>query len=409
MPRQRISEPSESSVYEVSSSCDSETEAVNLDLDQLSSTDIRQTIVEDINDKYALAKFAGHSIPMCKETGRLNLATICKIGGKRLKNYNETKHAKALIAAVKTKLRQESGVGIQAPFSEPECAGPRQVRGTYGHSLIAIDVAAWCSPEFGIEVYTIALESFARDALDDREAEYARILGKKNDAYAKLARKMDRAERKAELRAKEARQEAKKAKKEADRRAKEAKEEADRREAKAIKRAKKESAKQEATHRMYYENLLAEHKITHKHLGVSNSQRVPPLTPEAEHHMMIYRTNYDPEDYDSDDDEEPGYDYVAIRAQGKSVKNSIRAVLASYPDAEPLVHYQDVPNAMRLWNAYKKEHSRRMRRTNKSRTAFDLKRGYSERRMLADLREMYDRRFDNDSFGDDSEDSSDSE
>ena len=65
------------------------------------------------------------------------------------------------------------------------------IRGTYVHRDLIVPIASWISPEFALKVSRIVQSHFAKEALDAKEAEHARIVGKKNDKIDRLSKKVD--------------------------------------------------------------------------------------------------------------------------------------------------------------------------------------------------------------------------
>lgn len=79
-----------------------------------------------------------------RSDGYVNLGQLCATHGKKFHDWIRSKTAKAYLAAL-----AESEPGIKNLIvSDIDASGGRS--GTWGHPLVAIEVARWISPEFAV-------------------------------------------------------------------------------------------------------------------------------------------------------------------------------------------------------------------------------------------------------------------
>lgn len=77
--------------------------------------------------------------------GYVNLTQMCKANKKQIKHWNENKSAQEFIAELTTL------VGIPTDLLTIVITdGANDERGTWGHHLVAIDLARWISPKFAV-------------------------------------------------------------------------------------------------------------------------------------------------------------------------------------------------------------------------------------------------------------------
>ena len=73
--------------------------------------------------------------------GYVDATMMCKAAGKMWGHYFENQKTKNYISAL-----EKSTTGPVAPFIVSKQGGPNDNRGTWVHPLVALDLAAWCSP-----------------------------------------------------------------------------------------------------------------------------------------------------------------------------------------------------------------------------------------------------------------------
>ena len=78
--------------------------------------------------------------------GYINLTQLCKAGGKEFKHWKENKNCEAFLQAL------SSSVGIPTDDLIKYESGSNENRATWGHRLVAIEIARWISPEFGVKI-----------------------------------------------------------------------------------------------------------------------------------------------------------------------------------------------------------------------------------------------------------------
>ena len=250
--------------------------------------------------------------------------------GKR-KDYSEytrSKDSKELFREVSN----HTGIPVS---SLTFCVGGRGhdvVRGTFVHPKIIPHVASWCSKKFAVLVSDIVNAHFAKEALDAKEAETARLLGEKDIAYAKLSRQM---KRQSEQMSRDfAAQKA----------------ETDRvLSAIGFVQEQNVDLKQQAS-------ALETHLVDVKHkLRIVSVDRVYRTRDGDDYNILTIVYNgsvYISKDADSDaSDQEPPYPYSVIRAAKGNVATLLNRIMAKYPEAE-ILYQLDNPNAIISWKYY---------------------------------------------------------
>ncbi|UMZ08498.1 KilA N family protein [Acanthamoeba polyphaga mimivirus] len=148
-----------------------------------SDNDIRSIITNDINDKYANGIMGDIDVIVMKKNGYINATKLCENSGKDFKNWTETKKAKKLIREL------SSSTGISVELLAITITGGKltEIRGTYVHPKLIIQIAAWCSAEYALKVSDIVIEYHAKEAIEQKE----KLLKKKDDKIDKLSKKID--------------------------------------------------------------------------------------------------------------------------------------------------------------------------------------------------------------------------
>lgn len=109
--------------------------------EEISETDIRQAIIDDIDDLYGYAAFGDMEVIIRKTDGWINVTELCKQAGKYFKNWLANKASKEMIA--------ELAEILEYPVTSLVKEGKYITRGTYAHSSVVSAIAYWISPSFG--------------------------------------------------------------------------------------------------------------------------------------------------------------------------------------------------------------------------------------------------------------------
>ena len=108
--------------------------------------DITKLAYEKINERYSKATYLGLECVMDTQTGYINSTKFCTAasGGKKmLKHYLATDRYKNLIEYIKEDTEEE---GTAVGNTIQVTAGVNELRGTYFHPDLLLDVASWVSP-----------------------------------------------------------------------------------------------------------------------------------------------------------------------------------------------------------------------------------------------------------------------
>lgn len=101
-----------------------------------------------------------------EKDGYFNATLMCQSAGKEWKNYWKAKDTKAYVEAL------EKSVANGAALFDSRKTGPYASRGTWVHEQIAVDLARWISPSFGVFISGLVLR-YARGELTTEESKAA--------------------------------------------------------------------------------------------------------------------------------------------------------------------------------------------------------------------------------------------
>jgi len=109
----------------------------------------------------------GEVISQRARDGYINATAMCKAAGKELKHYNENKGSAEFVEELSRSVGIPTDLLIQVIRT-----GPNELRGTWVHPYIAVNLATWLSPAFAVHVAKwvfewmtqgrVPLESFER-------------------------------------------------------------------------------------------------------------------------------------------------------------------------------------------------------------------------------------------------------
>ena len=98
------------------------------------------------NNSIVSASYNGKIIQGRRGDGYVNLTNMCNATGKRLDNWFRLKQTQEYLRALECSLTSEESLikAVKGKFSGG------QEQGTWGHPLVAVNLARWISPEFAI-------------------------------------------------------------------------------------------------------------------------------------------------------------------------------------------------------------------------------------------------------------------
>lgn len=137
-----------------------------------------------------------NNIAQRESDGYVNLTQMCKANGKRLYKYLKSNRAKEYIAELELKVNypQLGVVNNTATVSVLETTEGRK-GGTWGHPLLALELARWISPEFAVwcDSHIFVLMEKGETSLDiDPFTVTQSIIEEKRVEYNQLAEINDR-------------------------------------------------------------------------------------------------------------------------------------------------------------------------------------------------------------------------
>lgn len=99
---------------------------------------------QDEKDKITMC---GIIVVSRKEDNYINATQLCKAGGKEFFKWNENKKSEEFLIELSGSIRIRIDLLIQS-ISD----GPNELRGTWVHPKVAINIAQWISPKFAVQV-----------------------------------------------------------------------------------------------------------------------------------------------------------------------------------------------------------------------------------------------------------------
>ena len=224
-----------------------------------------------------------------KDNGFINATKLCKNAGSDFYHWKETKKAKELI----NELISSPGIKGDEVISTITGGKLTEIRGTYAHPKLIIQIAAWCSAEYALKVSDIVIEYHAKEAIEQKE----KLLKKKDDKIDKLSKKID--EQKKEIK-------------------------------KLLEQGNE---------------VLGYAKDTNRKINHVVNERVPYSDkPEIEHQLIIMKNN---------DKDKKQYKYSALRVMNKSKSSALSRYYKSHPKGNVILTIKYTPNSMHLWNECK--------------------------------------------------------
>jgi hypothetical protein len=130
-------------------------------------TEITKLAYEKITDRYYKARYLGLECIMDTTNGYINGTKLCLLAkdkSKRIVKYIDGLRCKMLINYYMSNITQYS-----ADLSLHVVDGLKEIRGTYLHPILFLDLAIWISPSAYIKANTIITDALLREKETDKE------------------------------------------------------------------------------------------------------------------------------------------------------------------------------------------------------------------------------------------------
>ena len=113
---------------------------------------------QDVNEDYAWVNYGQFKLLMMKRNGYVNVTKMCEnYSNKKFIHWKENKRSKELIIFISTELKS---IGIPIDPLVTIMTGENDLRGTYAHPDLVLDIACWLSGEFYLKASKIVREYF---------------------------------------------------------------------------------------------------------------------------------------------------------------------------------------------------------------------------------------------------------
>lgn len=320
-----------------------------------SSSKIASISFKEINENYSLGKYGDFNIIIMKSNGYINATKLCNDATSESEKQKPFRNWKVNTSAkeIMNKISEIVGCSVN-DLSIVIGNDQPKVRGTYVHPNLIPSIASWASPEFAVHVSLIVNKYVIRKAIKEQE----KIIEKKDNKIDKLSEKVDTLiENNKELLNKNRKMDNR------------------------IKRLSKKNNK------MFEQNeeILAKVDV------IKNDRVVSTGNKNDDHTLAIIANNDDPEEYDED---ETIYAYRVIRIRNQSFKTHLSLYKDRHPNMQIIMKINYSPNAMNLWVRIRQRLELERKKIIISHCSFNLKDGYSERRLMADIAKIHNERFD---------------
>lgn len=227
-----------------------------------------------------------------------------------------------------------------------------KIRGTYAHPDLIPHIATWASQKFALKVSKIVNEYFIKKELKKLEKE----IREKDKTIHELNSKVDTLL------------------------------------VENSKMSKKLGHLFDLNKDMYDQN----EDITNKLDVISNDRVVSTKNPNYENGIVVIKNNDDPADYDKG---ETIYEYSVSRIMKQSYKQKMAMHKASHPNMKVIMRIPYSPNSINLWLRIKQNLGKGKGKGKKiiyNGCKFNLKDGYTEKRLIRDIKKIHNERLDYD-------------
>jgi hypothetical protein len=353
------------------SETDTESESFNTSSDdEIDTDDFKNIIFKEINNEYGYGKYGLFEVVMMHSNFYINATKMCKdynekheldsdFKKKEFFSWKRLESAKNIIKFVANKL--------SIPKEEmliTNIKGTKKVTyGTYIHPDLALVVAQWISHDFYWNVNEIIKKHFSQEALEKKN----KIIDKQKNEINGLENKVDDLNNKMDkvLNNNE----------------------------KLLKQNKILLKKADNTEQRVIE-LLAESQKLSNWLYSSNDKKVVATGKKGDNNVLLIVKN----NSDAADD----YKYSVFRIQQKNMNSSLGNHLEIFPDMQIILLVDESPNAVNLWMRIKQALKNNFK--NSKNCSFDLKKNYTQKQFIKDIKKIHNERFDNSDSDDDDDD-----
>jgi hypothetical protein len=148
------------------------------------TTDITKLAYEKITDRYYKARYLGLECIMDITNGYINGTKLClsaKDKSKKILNYIDRMRCKLLINYYMSNI-----IDYSADLSVNVVDGIKEIRGTYLHPILFLDLAIWISPAAYMKANTIITENLLKNKEESCVNEKLTILEKNQETIVKI-------------------------------------------------------------------------------------------------------------------------------------------------------------------------------------------------------------------------------
>ena len=135
-------------------------------------------VFQDINEEYAWVNYEQFKLLMMKKNGYVNVTKMCDNGNKKFFNWRQNNRSKELIKCLSNEL---GSLGIPRDVDyvlKNTMTGENDLRGTYAHPDLVLDIACWLSGEFYLKASKIVREYFNKQEREKLEELHRNELNK---------------------------------------------------------------------------------------------------------------------------------------------------------------------------------------------------------------------------------------
>jgi len=303
--------------------------------------------LKKINDEYSRGQYGDFNVIIMNKNRYINATQLCHSANKYFKHWNANKESKELIRALSKLIcvdRDKLIIIVKG-------GNIVELRGTYVHPKLITHIAIWASVDFALKVSDIVNEYLGRQAIDAKN----KLLKIKDDKIDIMSKKID----------------------------------------KLLEKNDDIGSKLKQIKNMNRKLMSKQDRMSEKLDSICDNRVILTGKKNDDNHLLIIKNNYEP---DSDDDDDTDiYEYTVLKMQKSVIKPTIEKRLIVYPNLKIILDVIN-PNARTLWKNIKLDLKKKIDCKNSS---FNLKKNYSQKELIKDIKKIHERRFEYDSDSED--------
>jgi len=282
--------------------------------------DIKDIIINKINDKYSRGTYADFSVILMNKNGYINATKLCQLAkeNKPFFEWTKTNISKRFYAAAS----KESGLDRNKLEYVDNVSSDKKLRGTYVHPLLIPHIASWASEDFGMKVSNIVNKYFVSKEIKKKDE----MIRKKDDTIDELKQMLEDFKKESLDKLNEMKHESKKTKKE------------------SMAKLDKMEKKADASDKKITKVLKLNKDMARKINVIAHDRVIHTGRKQDINHLILIRNN---------SKKKTDYEYTVLRTMKSSVCSAIKKHKESFPKMKEILNIDENPNGIMLWKNIK--------------------------------------------------------